>query len=325
MPPCGRRFRALPTFVACCWLAAGPVSSPVWARGERETAIVMYYRVRPGETLYDIGDRLDTSPSAVRRLNRHKIGLNGKIKPYAVLLIPTDPSHQGKVIGASSVDALAYARKKARQKPKPPKPKPAASKPEREAATAAATSRPAAPPKSIPASASAPPPAAPALPPPPDYGTRDTTINYDTAKEGNGIAGLVRFLLAFLVVCGAIPLVLRLIKRFGLAPHLANRFPAAAPPAPEAADGASGGVPFAQLLGAATAAAPAKNIPQTLQEPVVEADTSTGTPANAPAAPVPAPAAGLEQAPEDNDADDIPETSLEAALRARRACHQQQA
>ena len=270
----------------------------------------MYYRTHPGQTLDDVVRTLAANPRILRRLNRNKIGPRGEIAPYTLLTVPTNPENAGVVQGAVPPPA-------ARRTDDPARPKAAATGAEGVRTPSAAPN----PPAPGAAARPQPEPAPVAQAPGADtagYETRPSPVVYDprTAAPLGTVVG--RLVGATLLVVLAIYGFLRLARRFGWEASLARaaapkgraaRREDAAPPAAEPP------LAFDELLrGAARPrdlpdpAAPRQNTPPfTLMGSGPEANTITGTKAFGPE-------------PDDEDEDkNIPETSLEDALRRRRS------
>lgn len=322
-------------------LLAGLMMAVPAVRGQADD-ITMTYWTYPGQDFNDVVARLDTNAAVVRRLNKDKIGPNGELKPYTPLRIPTTPENRG-------VNQGAYP---------PPKAAKAAGAQTAQTAQAAKPAAPLATKPAAPAPTAAPTPAPAATPAAPTYDTRPAPITYDAKNAPSLWTVLARFVGATVVMLALIYGFLHLVKRFGWEGPLSRwakpleprggapaaspggrRFGwgrRAAPPAsetPPTAEPSPAAAPvsgFAEHLRAARAEAPPadrtdeKTERDTLLGPVSKANTYTGFASEPAAGPVAR--AGVDDArrrPEeadesDPDDDEIPETSLEDALRGRR-------
>ena len=301
-PAAWRSCFPLPAFLLCAVFLlalAGPAPA-------RQGDIVMYYRSYPDENLDDVVRKLDTSAGVVRRLNKGRIGANGELAPYTLLAIPTTPAHEGSISGAKA----------------PPPPKQSAPK----------TAPPARPAPSPPAPASAPAPPAGKISPvttprPQTYDTRDAGGDRSAAPAAPSLwLSLARLLAATVFILALVYAFIHLVKRFGweaplarwggrLGPAPAGRREDGNPPSAPAVETAPVAGDFGAHLRLAANKGPGDAVdaagentpseeksPSTLLGNVRQADTNTR----------------IKAAETNPDDDDIPETSLQDALRGRR-------
>ncbi len=167
-----RPFAAIPVLLLCLAFLT-LLAAPAHAQGGGGSNLT--YITYPGEYLYDVARKLETSGSVIRWLNPGKIGPRGRLEPYTRLLIPTSRANRGKVIGA-----------------KPPRQvKPTSPKPFKKPIVPA--TQPSAPPANTPAAPTLPPEDPPAV----TYDTRSSGFEYKTEV---GPATYARLILAPIVV-----------------------------------------------------------------------------------------------------------------------------